>query len=115
MACNNCENNFQNEMSLLLTITKSGSSAQLFVKNQGKNAVEIRRILLCYTTGNSTSTYYLRAAPQSITWLYPLTYLEQGIQWMFYQLNNLPAGAVVQAQAEYIEFDGRSRSCTLTM
>jgi hypothetical protein len=30
-------------------------------------------------------------------------------------LNNLPAGTTVQAQAEYIEFDGRSKSCPQTI
>jgi len=115
MACNNCETNFQGAQSVVLTITKSGSTATLSVQNQGKNAIEIRRILLCYQTAGSTSTYYLRAAPQGITWQYPLTYLEQGITATFYQLTNLPAGAIVQAQAEYFEFDGRSRSCAQTI
>jgi hypothetical protein len=115
MACNNCETNFQGSQSVVVSVQKSGSSALLYVQNQGRNAILIRRILLCYQSGNSTSTYYLRAAPQSITWLYPLSNLEQGITALFYQLNNLPAGAIVQAQAEYTEFDGRSRSCTQTI
>lgn len=115
MACNNCETNFQNSQSVVVSIQTSGSNALLYVDNQGHNAIHIRRILLCMQSGNSTSTWYLRAAPQQITWTYPLTNLEQGIMALFYTLNNVPAGAIVQAQAEYIEIDGRSRSCSQTM
>lgn len=115
MACNSCETNFQDSQSIVVSIQKSGTSALLFVQNQGRNAVLIRRILLCMATSNSTSTWYLRAAPQGVTWSYRLTYLEQGITAQFYQLNNVPAGAIVQAQAEYVEIDGRSRSCAQTM
>lgn len=116
MACTNCEDfSFTPNSSLVVSIQKSGSNALLYVQNQGKNAVEIRRILLCYQSGVGTTTLYLRAAPQLITWIYPLTYLEQGITALFYQLNNLPAGTIVQAQAEYNEFDGRSKSCPQTI
>jgi hypothetical protein len=116
MACTNCEDfSFTPNSSVDVSIVKSGSDALLYVKNQGKNAIEIRRILLCRQTNGGTSTLYLRAAPQQITWTYPLTYLEQGITALFYRLNNLPDGTIVQAQAEYIEFDGRSKSCAQTI
>lgn len=116
MACTNCEDfSFTPNSSVVVSIQKSGSNALLYVQNQGKNAVEIRRILLCYQTRSGTTTLYLRAAPQQITWTYPLTYLEQGITALFYQLNNLSAGTIVQAQAEYDEFDGRSKSCPQTI
>ena len=117
MACTNCENfSFTPNSSVVVSIQKSGSNALLYVQNQGKNAVEIRRILLCLSPpGGGTTTMYLRAAPQPITWTYPLTYLEQGITALFYQLNSLPPGTIVQAQAEYIEFDGRSKSCFQTI
>jgi len=116
MACTNCENlSFTPNSSVVVSIQKSGSNALLYVQNQGKNAVEIRRILLCYQSGGTTVTLYLRAAPQAITWTYTLNYLEQGITALFYQLNSLPAGSIVQAQAEYIEFDGRSKSCSQTI
>lgn len=116
MACTSCENfSFNPNSSVVVSIQKSGSNALLYVQNQGKNAIEIRRILLCYQSGGSTVTLYLRAAPEAITWVYPLTYLEQGITALFYQLSGLAAGTVVQAQAEYIEFDGRSKSCQQTI
>lgn len=115
MACNNCETGFQAPQSVVVSIQKSGSNANLYVQNQGRNAILIRRILLCIQTPAVTSILYLRAAPQGITWIYPLSNLEQGILALFYQLSNLPGGTIVQAQAEYIEFDGRSRSCSETM
>jgi len=116
MACNTCENGFQGYQTLVVSIVKSGTSALLYVNNQGKNIVLIRRILLCaqYPTGGAT-TLYLRAAPDAITWTYPSTYLETGITALYYTMANLPAGTIVQAQAEYVEIEGRSRSCPQTM
>ena len=116
MACNVCETSFQQYQSLVVSITKSGNNALLYLSNQGRNILLIRRILLCYfTPGGGASTLYLRASPDAITWIYPSTYLETGITALYYQLNNLPAGTTVQAQAEYIEIEGRSRSCPQTI
>jgi hypothetical protein len=116
MACNACETAFQGYQTLVVAINKSGSNATLFITNQGRNIVLIRRVLLCvqYPTGGST-VLYLRAPPEGISWAYPLTYLETGIGATFYTLTGLPAGAIVQAQAEYIEIEGRARSCSTTM
>lgn len=76
----------------------------------------MRRILLCYQLpGDGAGTLYLRAAPEAITWTYPLTYLETGITALYYTLKNLQPGTTVQAQAEYIEIEGRSRGCSETM
>jgi hypothetical protein len=114
MTCNQCEKNFQNYQTIVVSIEQSGSTANLYVQNQGRNIVMIRRILLCYSTPNSTGTLYLRAAPDAISWIYPSTYLETGITALFYQLNVANA-RLVQAQAEYVEFDARSRSCVSEM
>jgi hypothetical protein len=114
MACNTCETGFQSYQTLVATIQKSGSTALLYVGNQGRNIALIRRILLCYQTATGSGTLYLRAAPEGITWTYPITYLETGITALFYQLTGLPAGAIVQAQVEYIEIEGRIRSCAET-
>jgi hypothetical protein len=43
--------------------------------------------------------------------MYPTTYLEPGISATYYILPGVPASAIVQAQAEYIEIEGRARSC----
>jgi hypothetical protein len=111
MACNNCESQFQSVQSLAVSIQKSGTTARLWLQNQGRNILYIRRILLCY----GGTTLYLRPPGQQIAWTYPSDTLEQGTGALFYQVNNLPAGTLVQAQAEFIEIDGRSRSCPETM
>jgi hypothetical protein len=79
----------------------------LYVNNQGRNIVLIRRILLCYQLSSGGSgTLFLRAAPDAISWTYPSTYLETGITALYYTLNSL-AGTIVQAPAEYTEIDLR--------
>jgi|GEM_PF-1408953 hypothetical protein len=116
MACNNCEAGFQGAQTIVVSIVKSGTNALLYVQNQGCNIVHLRRILLCYTSsGSGTGTLYLRASPDPISWSYPSTFLEPGITALFYTLGSLPAGTIVQAQAEYVEIEGRSRSCATTM
>lgn len=111
MACNACENNFQGYQSVVVSIQKSGSTANLYVQNQGRNVVLIRRILLCYTTsGGGWGMLYLRPPGDPISWIYPSAFLETGITALYYQLNAANA-QIVQAQAEYIEIEGRSRSC----
>jgi len=117
MTCNACENAFNGVQSLVVSITRSGgggSTATLFVGNHSPNVVLIERILLCaaYPGGGST-TLYLRAPPNQIAWTYPSTYLEQGITANYYTLTGLPAGTIVQAQAEYIAFESRARSCAM--
>jgi hypothetical protein len=114
MPCNNCETGFQQYQTVVVSIQKSGITALLYVQNQGRNIVRMRRILLCYTGQGGTTTLYLRPSPDPISWIYPSAFLETGITALYYQLNNIAAGAIVQAQAEYIEVDGRSRSCPTT-
>jgi hypothetical protein len=111
MACNSCESNFQSYQSIVVSIVQSGANRLLYVQNQGRNIVLIRRILLCYTTpGGGWGMLYLRAAPDAITWTYPSAYLETGITALYYTLNAANI-SITQAQAEYVEIDGRSRSC----
>jgi hypothetical protein len=119
MACNGCETNFQGSQTLVVNVAKSGSSAVLSVRNQGRNIVLIRRILLCLTNaGGGYITWYLRPPPDPISWI-PFTniatYLEPGSGGTYYILENLPARSIVQAQAEYVEIEGRSRSCPTTV
>ena len=113
MACNACETSLQSATSLVTFITKSGANALVYLKNQGRNICLIRRILICYTTPTGgTGTIYIRE--DSPAWIYGSTYLEQGITALFYSVTP-PAGSEVTAQAEYIEIDGRSRSCSETI
>lgn len=110
MACNTCENGFQNVQSLRVSVTW-GPTANLYLQNQGRNILLVRRILLCYrTTWGGTGTLYLRPPPDGISWIYPSTYIEPGLTALYYQLNTANV-TMVQAQAEYTEIDGRSRSC----
>ena len=46
MACNICETNFQGSQTLVVSVDKSGTRAFLRVGNQGRNIVQINRILL---------------------------------------------------------------------
>jgi hypothetical protein len=109
MACNTCETSFKSATSVVVSIVKSGANALVYVQNQGRNIVHLRRILLCSTSGN---TLYLRPPPSGISWSGP-EYLEPGVTALYYNWT-APAGSEVQAQAEYIEIDGRSRSCSET-
>ena len=113
MTCNPCENNFQDYQSVVVSIQKSGSTANLYVQNQGRNIVMIRRILLCYTVANGWGMLYLRPPNDPISWIYPSAFLETEITALYYQLNETNV-QIVQAQAEYIEIEGRSRSCATT-
>lgn len=110
MACNPCETSFRSATSVVVSIVKSGTTALLYVSNQGRNIVHLRRILVCSTSGSGSSTFYLRPPPSGISWSGP-EYLEQGATNLYYSWTP-SAGSVVQAQAEYIEIDGRSRSCS---
>lgn len=113
MACNKCETGFEGYQSIVVSIKKSGSNALVYVQNKGRNIVMIRRILLCYTTSTGgAGTLYLRPPPDPIAWAYPSGYLETGITALYYSLS-VSNVKIVQAQAEYIEIEGRSRSCAM--
>ena len=115
MACNSCETGFQGSQTLVVSVTKLGADVHLVLQNQGRNVVLIRRIILCSSfAGGGSHTIILRAAPDGVAWLYGSTYLEPTISARYYTLTAVPAGTIVQAQAEYIEIEGRSRSCSLT-
>jgi hypothetical protein len=111
MACNGCENTFQGYQSVVVSIEKSGATARLIVENHGRNIVMIRRILLCYTGPAGTGVLYLRPPPDQISWIPHTAFLEQGTGGLFYTLSVSSGFNLVQAQAEYVEIDGRSRSC----
>ncbi|HEY3224203.1 MAG TPA: hypothetical protein VGJ76_10565 [Pseudolabrys sp.] len=118
MACNSCETNFQGSQTLVVSVAKSGSRAVLSVGNQGRNIVLIRRILLCvsfpgwwwhrhFVFTRATGRYLL-----DVPFHLPG---EPGLIATYYIWNGLPAGSIAQAQAEYIEIEGRSRSCPTTI
>jgi hypothetical protein len=111
MACNACETTFNSVESVVVSIQRSGTTGTLFVQNQGRNIVMIRRILFCYTTTTGgQGVLYLRPPPNGIAWSYPSAFLEPGTMASYYTLN-VANVQTFQAQAEFIEIDGRSRSC----
>jgi hypothetical protein len=115
MACNSCETTFQGSQTLVVSVVKSGTSAVLSIGNQGRNIALITRILLCMSHAGATTVLYLRSPPNPISWMYPSAYLEPGITATYYIWNGLAVGSLVQAQAEYVEIEGRSRSCPTTI
>jgi len=110
MACTPNELSFQPYQSLVITIQRTGDKVLLYLENQGENVLLIERILLSYV-GTGAGTLFLRVPPNGISWIYPSAYLEQGLMALYYD-TTFPGLTSVQAQAEYTEIDGRSRSCT---
>ena len=116
MACNNCETTFQGSQTIIVSVVKSGTNALLYLQNQGRNIAQLQRILLCYSTpSGGTTVLFLRPPPTGIAWTYPSAFIEPGLTALYYTLSGVPAGSTVQAQAEYVELEGRSRSCPTTM
>jgi hypothetical protein len=107
MACNACETSFKSMTSAVVSIVKSGTTALLYVQNQGRNILHMRRIVVCDSLG---SMLFLRPPPTGINWSGP-EYLEPGTTVLYFSWTPT-AGTVVQAQAEYIEIEARSRSCS---
>ena len=116
MTCNNCEISFQGAQTIVLSVVPSGANTLLYVQNQGRNIVQLRRVLLCSALpGGGWSIWYLRPSPDPISWIYPSAFIEPGLTALLYTLSGASAGSIVQAQAEYMEIDGRSRSCSMTV
>jgi hypothetical protein len=112
MSCSFPQQLFNENLNLEVSVNVAGGTATLWLQNMGQNILQLSRILLGVTDpGGGASVLYLRPPGQPITWSYPSATLEQGLGATFYTLNGLPAGAVVEAQAEYVEVQDRSRSC----
>ena len=117
MACSWPQGIFNENLNLQVSINVSGTTATLWLANRGFNVLQLTRILLgvTYPGSGGAEVLFLRPPGQPITWSYPSATLEQGIGATFYTLTGLPAGAVVEAQAEYVEVQDRSRSCQATV
>jgi hypothetical protein len=116
MACNLSQETFNENLNLEVSVNVSGTTATLWLQNNGNNILQLTRILLATTNpGGGPSMLYLRPPGQPISWSYPSATLEQGIGATFFTLTGLPSGAVLEAQAEYIEVQDRSRSCQFTV
>jgi len=111
MACDFPQQVYNQNQNLVVSINHVGSTATLFLQNTGHNILQLTRILIGASSGSGGFVLFLRPPGQPITWQFPSATLEQGNGATFFTLNNLPAGAVVSAQAEYIEVQDRARSC----
>jgi len=117
MACNFPQQIFNENLNLEVSVNVSGTTATLRLQNNGNNILQLTRILLGRTDpgGGGASVLFLRPPGQPITWSFPSATLEQGVGATFYTLTGVPSGTVVEAQAEYIEVQDRSRSCQFTV
>ena len=116
MTCNSCETEFQGSQTIVLSVVKSGADVFLYVQNQGRNIVQLRRVLLCSALPSGGSwILFLRPSPDQISWIYPSAFIEPGLTALLYRLSGASTGSIVQAQAEYIEIEGRSRSCSISV
>jgi hypothetical protein len=112
MTCNFPQQIFSQNLNLEVSVNVTGGNATLWLQNAGENILQLTRILLGVTyPDGSAEVLYLRPPGLPISWAYPLATLEQGIGAAFYSLPGLPPGAIVEAQAEYVEVQDRSRSC----
>lgn len=108
MSCDFCGNTFNSYQPLLVTIQRSGSNVLLYTANQSRSIISISRMLLCLRYASSTTILYLRPD-------YPIQTLttrevEQGMTVLQYTLSSSATSG--QAEAEYVEIDGRSVSCS---
>jgi hypothetical protein len=115
MACNDCEKDFLGNPTIQVEVVMSGTDVLLWVTNSGRNPVQICRIFVCWTSGASKSMIALRPPPYQIAWNYPKAIVEPGLTVLFFNLGSFGVGTIIQAQAEYIEFAQRARSCPLTI
>jgi hypothetical protein len=111
MACSLPQQTFNKNLNLRVSINVSGTTATLWLQNAGQNILRITRILLGVTYPGFAVVLYLRPPGLPGAWSWPWDTLEQGYGAGFYTLPGLPPGTVVEAQAEYIEVQDRSRSC----
>jgi len=109
MACDFCTNTFNSYQPLLVTITLSGGTVRLYTGNQTRSIISIYRMLLCLRYSSSTTILYIRPNQpgQQLNQSLIESYMSSVLQ---YQVNTTATSA--QAEAEYIEVNGRSVSCT---
>ena len=109
--CTPCEESLTYHSPLTIYLLKSGSNVLVYARNNGRNIVVIKRLLLCREwSGGGRTINYLRESD----FIVGGERVEQGSTQLKYSAS--AAGAVsARAQAEYIEITGRSLSCELTL
>ena len=113
MACTFPQDTFDRNQSLKMTASKSGDRWYIYAKNQSRNIIQIRRILLGIrnSSGNWSSILYLR--PDGPIQMRGNGKIEQGVTSLVYTLTNTSSTGV-QMAAEYTEINQRSVSCQYT-
>ena len=116
MASNWVEDTFNENQSLVVSFNVSGSTAVLVLQNTGRNMLDIQRIILGRWLPNGLGqVLYLRPPGQPGPWTGPASPLEQGTGRWYYTVTGLSAGMLLEAQVEYVEVTGRSRSSQVTI
>ncbi len=109
--CTPCEESFSVYSPLTIELVHSGSDVLVYAKNNGRNIVIIKRLLLCREwAGGGRTINYLREADFIIGG----ERVEQGSTQLKYKASAASAVSA-RAQAEYYEVTGRSLSCELDL
>lgn len=109
--CTGCEVSFSGNWPLEISLMKWGSKILVYARNNSPNIIIIKRLLVCrqWSSGGRTVNY-LREGD----FIVGGERVEQGssqLKWEASAANVVSA----EAQAEYIEITGRSRSCELKL
>ena len=104
LPCETCQAGFEGYAPLKLSIIKSGANVLIYAENKSKSIIHIKRIILCGEWDSGTTFLYRRKSDFIVS-----DQIEQGTTYLMFSVN-WPSVKKVQAEAEYIEFTGRSSS-----
>ena len=109
--CTPCEESLSSLCPLTIHLVEFGGDILVYARNNGRNIVVIKRLLLCREwSGGGQTINYLRE-PDFIV---GGERVEQGLTQLKYRASG--TGTVsASARAEYIEITGRSLSCELSL
>lgn len=109
--CSQCEDSLSESAPLKIYLTETNNTFHIYAQNRSRNIIIIKRILLCreWTHGGQTINFIRES-----DFLVGGETLEPDGTHLKYRASS--EGAIsANAQAEYIEITGRSRSCELTL
>ena len=109
--CTPCEEHFAYYSPLTVYLVESGGDILVYTRNNGRNILMIKRILLCreWSTGGRTINYI-----REPDFIVGTEKLEQGSTHLKYRISGTGATSA-RAYAEYIEITGRSVGCELRL
>ena len=107
--CTPCEESLYSSSPLTISLMEFGGDILVYARNNGRNIVLIKRLVLCRKWPGGQTINYLRE-PDFIV---GGERVEQGLLQLKYRASG--TGVVsARAKAEYIEITGRSLSCELS-